>query len=303
MLRFVSLLTLALVVVAACAQGTTSPSSAITSLAMPVVTLAPTEGPTLAPTEDPTASLVAAARTYAVTAGFNLLADDPPQVRRHEAGYEPTVLWEVSFALAMDADAGALRVYLDDAGQVRVVDSDLGFPEPSGNGVSHAKALELATAALALVGLDADPDHLQIGPSIPGRQWNILLNRTVASYPVANHWASTGIAGDRAWVTLRGDGSLVELYAIQPATQPVPTQILARAELDEHLASAAGLSVKALRALDPQLTWIRALDEDGAEANVLTLAYCATRVDESGWEAWCIDAATGVRNLHNSAAD
>jgi hypothetical protein len=69
------------------------------------------------------------------------------------------------------------------------------------------------------------------------------------------------------------------------------------------LAAAAGLSAKALRALDPQLTWIRALDDEGAEAGVLTLAYCATRVGQSGWEAWCIDAATGLPNFHNSAAD
>lgn len=302
MQRRVGLLTLAIWVVAACGQGT-SRSPAPTPLTTPLETLAPTVGRTLTPTEDPNASLIAAARTYAVAAGFDLLPNDPPRVRRQKAGYEPTVMWEVSLALSVEGGNGAVRVYFDDGGLVRVVESDIGFKEPSGTGVTRAEALELAAAALRLAGLEATSDQLEFGPSVPGRQWTVLLNRTVTGYPVANHWASTGIVGDRAWVTLRGDGRQVELYAVQPATQPIPVEVMANDELDKHLASAAGLSVKALRTLGPQLTWIRALDEGGAEANTLTLAYCATRTEQTGWEAWCIDASTGVRNYHSSAAD
>lgn len=295
--RLAFLLILALVLVAACAQASSSPPQSVTPLVTPPIV-------TATPTDDPTASLVVAAQAYAGAAGFDVLADVAPQIRRHEAGYEPTVLWEVSFALAGEGgDSMALRIYLDDDGQIRAVDNDLGFPEPSGAGISRAEALQRAALALGLLGLDATQDQLSVATAIPGREWIIMLSRMVDDHPVANHWASTGIAGDRVWVTLRGDGALVELYAIQPPTQPLPEPILASAELDERLASAAGLSATKLATLDPQLTWIRAIDEDGAEAAVLTLAYCATRVEPSGWEAWCVDAATGVRNVHAWAAD
>ena len=65
----------------------------------------------------------------------------------------------------------------------------------------------------------------------------------------------------------RHSPSLTEAVTV---ARPKP---LRPSELDEHLALAAGLTVKGLRVLDPQLAWVPALDENGAEANELMLAY------------------------------
>ena len=277
------------------AQGSVQPTSARTALPA---------AETLLPTFDQSDRIVEAARSYVAAAGFKLLTDVAPRVGRHEAGYEPSVLWEVTFALAgADGASVPLRIYLDDGAQIRMVDDDLGFPEPSGPGITRSDALDRAGLALRLVGLDAPADRLSVSTAIPGREWIILLGRSVDGYPVANHWASSGLAGDRAWVTLRGDGALVELYAIQPSTAARPAAILPPEALTERLALVAGLSGARMAALAPHLTWIRALDAQGAEASILTLSYCATQIMLAGWEAWCVDAGTGEKNAHGLGAD
>jgi hypothetical protein len=168
--------------------------------------------------------------------------------------------------------------------------------------ISRAEALAIAKRALALANIDAASGQLAVLTSIQGQVWTMTLSRDINGYPVANHWAATGLVGDRVWVTLNGVGGLVELYAVRPpssgsvATLPLP-------QLANGLAIVSGLTLAELAALDPGLIWLRPVDEAGVEASTLSLNYCVTRTDPSGWESWCIDAASGDRSAHGAGAD
>lgn len=109
--------------------------------------------------------------------------------------------------------------------------------------------------------------------------------------PRCSRWLS----GDKTYLELRSDGSLAALYAIQPDNRPASVA-LSTAVLDQRLARASGVAIAELRALQHGFLWIRAQDLDsGAQNDVLSLAYCATQRSDRGWEAWCVDAATGHR--------
>ncbi|HET7182005.1 MAG TPA: hypothetical protein VFI15_07230 [Candidatus Limnocylindrales bacterium] len=258
---------------------------------------------TAAPTVDATAGLVDAALTFAEAAGYDVVSETAAVLDRHAAGYEPSVLWRVAIPVSGEAGPAILNVYLDDARTVRVAEAELGFPvEPNGSAISRADAIAEAVRVLGLVGIATAPHDLSIWSSIPGQLWTLGLDRDIDGHPVANHWAATGLAGDRVWVTLNGAGRLAELYAVRPE-RDIAADVLSNAELTDRLAEVAGLTQADLAVLDPSLIWLRALDQEGVESTTLSLNYCATRTGTSGWESWCVDASSGEPSAHGLAAD
>jgi hypothetical protein len=261
----------------------------------------PTAGPSIP--ADRTALLIKAARAYAASAGFELAPGGSPVVEDRQPDFDDLTLRLVGLPLAAQGDGAVLDLSFDDSNQIRVVSDGLAFSRATGSAVSRAEALVAAAAQFRLVGIESTSGALAVAKGEPGQTWYITLNRAIAGYPVANHPLVWGIAGDKAWATLRADGTLVYLYAIRPTSAP-PAGIQPSGTLSARLASIAGLSESTLSALEPQLTWVRAEDlTTGQPAEVLTLNYCASRVRSDGWSAWCVDASTGEKSLEDSGTD
>lgn len=255
------------------------------------------------PTADPRHALVEVARAYAVAAGFDLAQGGTPTLELAAPDFDDVTLRLVSLPLATDADPAVLRVYLDADRTVRVVSDGRAFTRAPGPSVSRETALAAAAHHFRLVGADVGEGTLRVAQGDLGQEWYITLDRAIDGHPVANHPMAWGIAGDRMWATLRGDGSLVSLYAIRP--EHVAQGALASNDtLAARLAAVAGVTADELVTLGPGLTWARPQDPaTGATADVLTLNYCARRVESAGWQAWCVDAASGARSVEASAFD
>lgn len=254
------------------------------------------------PTAGEAGAILDAAEGFAAAAGYKLTGA-APTLDRGSAAWEPEEMWLVSIPISSSSALTTLRVYLEDSREVRVAEADLSFAKvPSGSAISRDDALSAAAHALELAGIEATTGQLDVWSSIAGQQWTVMLNRTIDGYPVANHWAATGLGGDRVWAELTGDGGLAELYAVRPNAKH-GSELMPSAQLADALSTVSGLSRANLAALAPGLIWIRALDADGIEAADLSLNYCATRTSSSGWESWCVDAGSGQPSAHSLAAD
>jgi hypothetical protein len=288
------------------------------ALPFPIVEIAVSAGPApTAPAPSPTASaeptpdagadaaLVAAARAYAEAAGFTLAPGAAPTLEASRPSYDDMPLRLVALPLAdrEDAPDALLSVYLDDSGAVLVVEDGAGSSRPTGAAVDRDGALEAAARHFRTAGVDPSAGMLTVVKGEPGLFWYITLDRAIDGYPVANTPAMWRLSGDKAYVSLRGDGTLVDLYAIRPPSGPVP-QVLATEVLDERLATVSGLAASELADLDPILTWVRARDpEEGVHAPVLSLGYCVTKARPDQWSGWCVDAGTGEQSVVDGGID
>lgn len=275
------------------ACGSTSPSASPSAPSTPAPSAAVTPAPSAAVTD---ASLETAARAYAGTAGFPLAADGAATFTTAAPDFDPTGFRVVTLPLAAVTPA-TLAVSFDAAGVIRVVSDSRAWTLTGATKVTKAQALAAAAEAFLQAGIDTAGSKLHVAGSKKGEFWYITLDRSVGGYPVANHPMEWGLRGDKAYVALRGDGTLVELYAIRPATAAARVALPA-ATLDTKLAKVAGISKKRLVDLAPALTWVRT---DGAAD--LSLNYCASRKDANGWTAWCVDPATGERSMEGGGVD
>jgi hypothetical protein len=269
---------------------------------VPQVTLAPTliPLPTPTPTADPDAALVTAARTYATAAGFRLDSAGTPSVTSTTPSYDDMVLRLVSLPLA-DAEGAALNIYFDPAGAILVVEDHSPTARSSGSDASRAQALVAAAAHFRLAGINPSGGVLNVADGAVGKYWYITLDRKINGYAVANRPMWWGIIGDHAYVSMRGDTTLVDLYAIRPPSVDAANPQSASA-LAPQLAAVAGLSMKKLAALHPLFTWVRQQSSQGV-SNDLTLNYCVTMTEPYRWQGWCVDAGTGERSLRVGGVD
>lgn len=278
------------------------PSPSPTPPAPPSLTPAPSATPasTASPTPTPDPALVKAAVAYARKAGFDLASDPRPKVRNEEPAFYWLPLHRVSLRLAHTQGA-RLKIYIDDDRSVRVVEG--GWDSQSGPAVSRAEVFRAARRALRQVGVDPGSGTLHVAAHIPRSSWYLTFDRTIAGYPVANWPMAWGLDGDKAYLELRADGTLRELYAIRLDHRRVPT-ILDRATLDRRLAKVAKVSRATLVTYEPGLLWVRAYDPPtGHIFPKLRLSYCATHRSEDHWVAWCVDAGTGAFNARGEAWD
>ncbi len=263
----------------------------------PTATASP-EPSTTTVTDD---ALIAAARAYADAIGITLAADGVPDVTDDQPSFDDIRLRLVALPVADRADA-ALQVYFDISGTIWVVDG-AGFSRPTGPDVSRDGALEAAAGQFRLAGVDPSDGTLTVWKGAPGDNWYITLDRVIDGHPVANTPMLWRIAGDRAYVELRSDGTLLGLYAIRPQSDPAP-QVLATDVLDERLAIVSGLSADELASLHPAVAWVRAKDPvTGASAPTLSLGYCAAKVRPDAWTGWCVDAGTGLQSVVGGGID
>lgn len=293
---------------AATSSPTPSPTPAPPALSTPGpnATPSPTPAPsatpasTASPTPTPDPALVKAAVAYARKAGFDLASDPRPKVRDEEPAFYWLPLHRVSLRLAHTQGA-RLKIYIDDDRSVRVVEG--GWDSQSGPAVSRAEVFRAARRALRQVGVDPGSGTLHVAAHIPRSSWYLTFDRTIAGYPVANWPMAWGLDGDKAYLELRADGTLRELYAIRLDHRRVPT-ILDRATLDRRLAKVAKVSRATLVTYEPGLLWVRAYDPPtGHIFPKLRLSYCATHRSEDHWVAWCVDAGTGAFNARGEAWD
>jgi hypothetical protein len=267
-------------------------------------TAAPTVEPTSTPTPLPSAAemsdgaLIETAITYANDAGFVLDVDEPPAVVDQEPMFDPTVLHRVSLALA-DGDDAVLDVYLDGAGAIRVVE-DGNYLRPSGAALTEAGIFEAADRHLRQVGIDPSTGTLHVAAHGVG-YWYLTFDRAIEGHRVANAPMAWWLFGDKAYLELRADGSLANLYAIRPDAQAAPA-ILNMDTLNARLGEVAHRSPAELATYDLELLWVRS-NRDYPPELTLSLDYCATHTFENGWEAWCVDAGTGEASAFGSGVD
>lgn len=255
--------------------------------------------PTPEATTDP--SLLQTALALSATAGFEIAPNPAPVVTDRRPDFDPMLLRRVALPLAGE-DGLTLDVFLDPANRIRVV-SDGFYNRPMGPAASRSEILDAARRDFDLVGLDLASGEVRVAAGPVAGRWYLTFDRQIAGYDVANAPMSWWLAGDKAYLELRTDASLVNLYAIQPENRPIP-DVLATAVLEQRLATAAGISASELPTLERGPLWIRAQDAaSGIEENVLTLGYCATKRSDSSWEAWCVDAATGALSARGSGFD
>ncbi len=260
----------------------------------------PTSSPTVTPTPSSDARFVEIALAYASRAGFELAADSRPRVREEQPSYERVTLHRVSLRLAR-ADGAKLWVYLDDDGAIKVVEDGL-YDRPTGATASRTEVLRAARRDLRQIGVDPASGTLHVALHGAGH-WYLTFDRELAGYPVANAPMAWWITGDKAYLELRSDASLVNLYAIRPRHLPVPA-ILDQDTLTSRLAKVAKVSRATLATYEPVLLW--ALVPSGTLTPTelaLTLNYCATMRTDYSWQVWCIDAGTGERTIAGGAAD
>ncbi len=214
------------------------------------------------------------------------------------------MLHRISLRIAHGQGA-RLFVYFDDDRAIRVVEGTIGHGdwEPSvGAAASRAEVFRAARRALRDIGVDPGGGTLHLAAH--STDWYLTFDRRIAGYPVANAPMAWWLDGDKAYLTLRADAALEALYLIRPAHRRVPGTILSRSTLDARLAKFARVSRATLATYDPRLLWIRAFDpQTGHQDAKLSLSYCATHRWHWGWEAWCVDAATGVRTANSRAED
>jgi hypothetical protein len=251
------------------------------------------------PSQD--AGLVDAALSYAATTGFEIETDAAPTVDDRAPGFDSVVLHHVSLVLA-GGDGATLDVYLDDDGAIRVVEDGL-YLRPIGAAVSRSEAVKAAEGHLRAAGVDPADGTIHVAMGEPGQHWYLTLDREIDGYRVANAPMGWWLSGDKAYLELRPDGSLANLYVIRPGAEAAP-QILDRVVLDAGLAETARNAFADLAAYDRELLWVRAMDRaTGVESATLRLAYCATYRWDYGWEAWCVDAGTGEYSTQGSGVD
>lgn len=222
----------------------------------------------------------------------------------HEPDFDRLVLHRISLRHAHGQGA-RLNIYFDEDHAIRVVESGIGHGdwEPQvGATASRAEVFRAARRALRDIGVDPASGTLRLAAH--STDWYLTFDRTIAGYPVANAPMAWWLDGDKAYLTMRADGSLRELYAIRPAHRRVPGTILDRATLDRRLAKFAKVSAATLATYDRGFLWVRTFDpETGHQGTKLSLSYCATHRWHWGWEAWCVDAATGAHSAHSGAVD
>jgi hypothetical protein len=260
------------------------------------------------PTSEPSPSagaadpLIAAALAYASATGIEVQADGAPVVTEASPDFENVVMRQVTLQLAA-TDAAELRVWFDDTGRIAVVSDGGALASVEGPDIDAPRAITTAAEQLRLAGIDPATGILSVAGGGPGTDWYVTLDRSIDGHPVANTVMLWRISGDRAYVALRRDGALRDLYAIRPSAAPAP-QILPADTLDAGLATVSGLSARDLAALHPALAWVRATDaSSGIPAPALTLGYCATQVRDSGWNGWCVDAGTAQRSVTGGGVD
>ncbi len=287
------------------APATTTPVPTPTALipsASPSVFLenspSPTPGASPEPSFDP--SLVATALAYATEAGFVLASDPQPVMTNDDPPYDDLVLRRVNVRLAHTSNS-VLDVFLDDAGAIRVVDAS-SAERPIGPTASRAEVLRAAARYLRQIGVDPKSGTLHVAAGSVGEHWYLTFDRRISGYRVANAPMWWWLAGDKAYLELGPDSSIVQLYAIRPTHSPLP-QMLGRRTLNDRLAKVARLSLGKLAKLDPAFLWVRPDDQTGAHGTSLSLAYCATIRGEAYWEGWCVDPATGARSASGSGVD
>jgi len=260
----------------------------------------PISSPAVTPTPSSDARFVGIALAYASRAGFDLAADPRPKVREEEPDFERVTLHRVALRLA-HADGAKLRVFLDDDGAIKVVEDGL-YNRPTGAPASRTAVLRAARRYLRQIGVDPASGTLHVAQHGAGH-WYLTFDREIAGYPVANAPMAWWITGDKAYLELGPDASLVEIYAIRPGHLPVPT-ILARDTLDRRLAKVAKVTRTTLATYDPALLWVLVPQPLTTLPNPeLTLNYCATKRTETSWQVWCVDAGTGERTVVGDAYD
>ncbi len=206
--------------------------------------------------------------------------------------FDQVVLHRVSLPLA-HANGATLDVFLDAQGAIRVVEDGDAYNRPTGGAASRTEVLRAVRRYLEQIGVDPTSGTLHIAFGDVGGPWYVTFDRAIAGYPVANAPMWWWMSGDKAYLELRADASLVNLYAIRPEHLPVPI-ILDRNVLDVRLSKVAESPSEQVTTFERALLWIRAVDlETGAMAAELSLGYCQTERWDYGWQAWCIDAATG----------
>jgi hypothetical protein len=256
--------------------------------------------PTPTPTPDP--ALIKAAIAYARKAGFDLASEPRPKVRDEEPGFYRLILHRVSLRLAHTQGA-RINIYLDDDLEVRAVEGSWDWDPLASATVSRAEAFRVARRALRRAGLDPGTGTLHLALHIPRGDWYLTFDRTIAGYPVANAPMGWWLDGDKAYLNLRADGTLLSLYAIRPDHRRVPT-ILDRSTLDRRLAKVAKVSRATLATYELGLLWVQGYDpQTGRSFPKLRLSYCATHRWHYGWEAWWVDAATGALNAQGGGVD
>ena len=221
----------ALLVVGACSAAVSSSEQPLSSTAngSPTAepTVAPTQAPSLSPaatplpTTEPTpdSTLIEIAVAYAIDAGFRSDDDVPPTIVDEEPPFDRIVLHRVSLALA-DGDGALLDVYLDDGGAIRVVADGI-YMRPTDGTLDQTEIFEAAERHLLQVGIDPTTGTLHVAAHGAG-YWYLSFDREIAGYRVANAPMGWWLDGDKAYLELRADGSLANLYAIRPEHQPVP---------------------------------------------------------------------------------
>ena len=246
----------------------------------------------------PDADLIQTAIDYATVAGFQLDDDVPPVVVDEAPMFDNIVLHRVSLSLA-DGDGFLLDVFLDDGGAIRVV-SDGHYTRPAATTLDEDAILEAANDHLRQIGTDPTSGTLHVANHLTSH-WYLTFDREIAGYRVANAPMGWWLDGDKAYLELRADGSLANLYAVRPDARPVPS-ILDLGSLQTRLATAAYATRAELDTYAPEFLWVRS-NRDYPPELTLSLNYCATHIFENGWEAWCVDAGTGEPSAKGSGVD
>lgn len=280
----------------------------------PGPTPTPSASPTSNPSPTPTgasslptpgdSALVAASRDFAAKVGVQLSPTAAPLVEEGNLSFDPSTLRVVTLfrSDSTDANPRVFRVHFDAAGVIRVVET--GSAGATGS-ISREEGIVHASELLQLAGHDPADGTIEVALGQPGQEWYITFSRVIDGYPVSNYPAAWGPDGDKAYVQLRPNGELAELYYVRPATV-AHGALPSTAEMDAALSAAMQASGQGPQTPAPGLTverrilWIR---PDLPSFDSLVLSYCETARLTSGWSTMCIDPSTGVLDLRNNAGD
>ena len=281
-----------------------SARSAPTSPRIPASNPAPTQVEAPSPTTSRDASLIAASRDYAARVGIKLSSTTTPLIDDEAPVFDALTLRTVSLVRSDStvANPRVLRLFFDASGVIRVVEAGSAFVSGS---ISRDRAIVLAGGQLRLAGHDPTDGTIDVAGGQPGQEWNLTISRSIDGYPVANFPAAWGPDGDKAYVTLRANGDLEELYYLRPSIVP-PGALPPTAELDATLSAAMQAGGQGPQTPAPGLTverqiiWIR---PNSPSFDGLVLSNCESARFASGWSTTCIDPSTGRIDLRNNATD
>lgn len=280
----------------------------------PGPTPTPSASPTSNPSPTPTgasslptpgdSALIAAARDIAAKVGAELSSSAAPLVEEADLSFARSTFHVVTLfrSDSTDANPRTFRVHFDAAGIIRVVETGSGSADGS---ISRDEAIARASDLLQLAGHDPADGTIEVALGQPGQEWYITFSRVIDGYPVSNFPAAWGPDGDKAYVQLRPNGELAELYYVRPASV-AHGALPSAAEMDTALSAAMQATGQGPQVPAPGLAVVRQImwiQPDRPSIDGLVLSYCETARFTSGWSTMCIDPSTGQLDLQQGAVD